>query len=58
MHTKINLFLDFKLDLNIPDQYHSNLWGKIFYLFAEYIYLTEPNSENINYFYGISTKIF
>jgi len=55
MLSKINLFLDFKLDLNIPDQYHSNLWGKIFYLFAEYIYLTEPNSENINYFYGIST---
>ena len=58
MITKIDLFLDFKLDLNIPEQYITDLWGKIFYFFAEYIYLTKSNSESINYFYGISKKIF
>jgi len=58
MITKIDLFLDFKLDLNIPEQYITDLWGKIFYLFAEYIYLTKSNSESINYFYEISKKIF
>lgn len=40
MNIHINLFKDMNLDLNIPKNLFSVIWGKIFYLISEFLILS------------------